>query len=512
MPGASFPPSRNPLSSPPPESIYPDSFREESPEDPFDLESDGVGGSTDDEGTRQNTLANTARSQPMPQVATGMPPNPFKKTLASLETGSRVGTGVISPAQDSSFEEVTNTKAQYDVNDFKRLLLTGETNVSTTKASTAPTVSFQSPQHLGDSSSNTDTSSASRQSILEPFSAPFHESPRTSQDISPSDDERQQLVGIPPQIFEKSKPSTPRHRHGKSVNANAPQVVSFEDPGLSFSNSGISAASPASRSIAKSQRTSGDKAKPLPPLPSSPHPGDEKIQPGTDTNIVREEFYFDLKASQASPASQKRNPPAPPVSRRHSQLRPRSFASDSGRSTPLPEESSVDSIPFSQSPPSTNSNPPPPPPPRRAGLVHGASSSSIPTSASILPRSDRYLTDDAFTNPPKARPPLPPARSPSISATKRPTQSSATSGSPSIAPLPPPRRRRGSSQSSQTPSALSGEYRTAATERQRSDSGASSISQLQMTSLEPNTEKKDVLADLSALQREVDELRGKFRG
>ena len=53
-------------------------------------------------------------------------------------------------------------------------------------------------------------------------------------------------------------------------------------------------------------------------------------------------------------------------------------------------------------------------------------------------------------------------------------------------------------------------------ERLRSDSGASSISQLAMTNNESSADQKvgthkDVLADLTALQREVDELRGKIR-
>ena len=47
-------------------------------------------------------------------------------------------------------------------------------------------------------------------------------------------------------------------------------------------------------------------------------------------------------------------------------------------------------------------------------------------------------------------------------------------------------------------------------QRSRGDSGASSISQLQMPPAESIAEKNDVLADLSALQREVDELRGKM--
>ena len=78
-------------------------------------------------------------------------------------------------------------------------------------------------------------------------------------------------------------------------------------------------------------------------------------------------------------------------------------------------------------------------------------------------------------------------------------------------PPPPPPRRRGSSQSSHTLSRLNGDYRISVGQRPRGDSGASSISQLQMTPIESSAEKKDVLADLSALQREVDELRGKMR-
>ena len=48
-------------------------------------------------------------------------------------------------------------------------------------------------------------------------------------------------------------------------------------------------------------------------------------------------------------------------------------------------------------------------------------------------------------------------------------------------------------------------------ERSRGNSGASSISAAVMTHSEPVVEDKDVLADLTALQREVDELRGKLK-
>lgn len=432
-----------------------------------------------------------------------MPANPFKKTLASLATDSRPGLPSRASHGRSMEAEVKNTRPHYDVDDFKRLLLTGEKSVSGANAAIPPPVSFQSPAHVGDSSSNTDTSSISRQSIFEPVSGPLQESPRTSHESVLSDDERQRLAEGIPAASERVKPSTPRHRHGRLVKPNAPQTVSFEDPTLSFSDSAMSAMAPVNPSMLGN---SGDVDKPLPLLPP-PLNTQPFVQSPIETkdNDMRGS-YFESEDAPSGNNAQKRSPPVPPLSRRHSQLRAKPFATSTERSTTITEEDPIGSMGLSYSPPTASLKAPPPPPPRRAGLVRGNSSSSMSTGASFTPMSDQSNATDVSTRAAKSRPPVPPNRSPSVSSVKRPNQTQSIPGSPSMAPPPPP-RRRGSSQSSYTPSRLIGHY----TERLRSDSGASSISHLAMSPVGPSgAENKDVMADLSDLQREVDELRGKF--
>lgn len=438
-----------------------------------------------------------------------MPVNPFKKTLASLGTESRSDPTSLGSEGHSAEAESRSTRPHYDVDDFKKLLLTGEKSVSGANVAVPPPVSFQSPAHVGDSSSNTDASSISRQSIFESVSGPLQESPRTSHESIPSDDERQRLVGSMTTNSERIKPSTPRHRHGKLVKPNAPQTVSFEDPTLSFSDSTMSAMSPVDRSM---PGTPGDVDKPLPPLPPPPSTRPLTQSPIESTDNDMRDSYFGSEDAPVSTTAQKRSPPAPPLSRRHSQLRAKPFTSSPERSTPITEEAWTVPVLLSRSPPTASSKAPPPPPPRRAGLVRENSSSSVSTSTSLPPMSDQSNAADVSTRSAKARPPVPHNRNPSASSVKRPNQTQYIPGSPSMAPPPPPPppppRRRGSSQSSYTPSRLSGHY----SERLRSDSGASSISHLAMTPLgSSGAEKKDVMADLSALQRDVDELRGKLK-
>ena len=468
-------------------------------DNPFNAEPDGAGGNTDDEGTQQNTLTNSGFGSTDGR-ASAMRANPFKKTLASLGIESRPGPPS-SSSQDRPMEaEVKNTRPHYDVDDFKRLLLTGETSVSGANAGTSDPVSF-SLVHVGDSSSNTDASSVSRQSIFEPVSGPLQESPRTSHENLPSDDEQQPLAEYSTIASEKVKPSTPKHRHGKFVQPNAPQTVSFEDPTLSYSDSAMSAMAPADRSMPGTS----DVEKPLPPLPLPLDMQTSTLRPLESTNHDLQGSIVETERAQFTNPTMKRSPPAPPVSRRHSQLRANPFTSSTERSRPITEEGAIGLTELSQSPPSVSSRAPAPPPPRRAGLVRGNSSSSMSMGTSFIPISGQASTTDVDTRSTKSRPPS--TRSPSVSSAKRSNQTQSIPGSPVVAPPPPP-RRRGSSQSSYAPSRLSGHD----TERLRSDSSASSISHLAMAPLGPSSaENKDVMADLSALQREVDELRGKFK-
>ena len=490
-----FPPSS------PSDLLSSQSMEDDSLEDPFDAETDGAGGNTDDEGTQQNTLINSGFGSADGR-ASAIRANPFKKTLASVGIESRPGPPS-SSSQDRPMEaEVKNTRPHYDVDDFKRLLLTGETSVSGANAGTSYPVS-SSPVHIGDSSSNTDASSVSRQSIFEPVSGPLQESPRTSHENLPSDDEQQPVAEHSLIASEKVKPSTPKHRHGTFIQTNAPQTVSFEDPTLSYSDSALSAMAPVDRF----RPGTSDVEKPLPPLPLPLDIQTSTLRPLESTNHDFQGLMFETERAQSTNPTLKRSPPAPPVSRRHSQLRAKPFISSTERSTPITEEGPNGLTEFSQSPPSVSSRAPNPPPPRRAGLVRGNSSSSMSMGTSFTPVSGQANSTDVDTPSIKSRPPS--TRSPSVSSAKISNQTQSIPGSPVVVPPPPPPpRRRGSSQSSYTPSRLSGHY----TERLRSDSSASSISHLAMAPLGPSgAENKDVMADLSALQREVDELRGKFK-
>ena len=433
-----------------------------------------------------------------------MPANPFKKTLANLGTENRPSP--MNQGSEGRSMEVGSkaTRPHYDVEDFKKLLLTGEKSGSEVNAAVPPPVSFQSVTY--DSSSNTDASSISRHSIFEPVSGPVQESPRTSHESVLSDDERQRLVGGISIASERNKPVTPRHRHGKLVKTNAPQTEYFEDPTISFSDSAMTSIEPVNESMPE---ISSKVDKPLPPLPSLPN---TQPPPQDPIKSMDNEIRGLHSASEEPPSSdtaQKRSPPPPPLSRRHSQLRAKYLAGNPERSTPITEEVAAESESISQTDPTAGSKAPPPPPPRRAGLVRGHSSTSISTGASSTPISDQSSTHDVSTRSAKSRPPVPVNGSPSVSSAKRPNQAESIPVSAPIAPPPPPPpRRRGSSQSSYTPSQLSGHH----AERIRSDSGASSISHLAMTPVSPGGEgKKDVMADLSALQREVDELREKFK-
>lgn len=511
MPEGFFTPSRAIVSPPPASVVSSESSDDEAAEDPFSAGSDGTTGSTEDESTRQNTLSNSAQPREASQPPSGMPLNPFKKTLASLTPTGEQSPQSHNSERRSQGAEPTIDRPLYDVDDFKRLLLTGEKN-SAPNAARPPPVSFQSHHSAADSSSNTDASSISRQSLFEPSSGPLQESPGTSQEGSPTDDERQQLVGGQLPSSQRIKPSTPRPRHGKLVKVNGPQTVSFEDPSLSFSSSGMDATLPVSRSMPTSPGTPVYTEKPLPPLPSDTalNSGPPAEASNAAIFVPKQETNSDSAIMPQRHITQNRDPPAPPLSRRHSQLKAKPIPG-SERSPLISEEDSAGSA---RSPPSTAWKPPPPPPPRRAGApVRVNSSSSISTNAYVPPTQSQSSPNEISPTPLKSRPPVPPNSSPSISSVKR-QSTQPSSGSPAIAPPPPP-RRRGSSQSSNfTPSRLSGDYRTAVTERLRSDSGASSISHLQMTP--PTTtpgsgESKDVMADITALQREVDELRGKFR-
>lgn len=481
-----------------------------SSENPFGAGSEGPGSSTEDEDTRPNAQGNVRESLNTLQKHSDMPANPFKRTLADSREQDLVDSTQFVSEQKSAGGNNPPARPQYDVDEFKRLLLSGDKVAPNPHSTSAPSVSFGHTQN-GDSSSNTDASSVSRQSIFEP-PVPVHpESPRTSHESS--DDDRQHLVVASEPKRPTAKPSAPKPRHGKPMQISGPQTITFEDPTLSSSNLDGPRPPSKERFPPVSPQSPIDKYKALRALPSPP----ATTELDSAQHKARTEPSAEQKESQMSSYPPKKPAPAPPPSRR---TRPMSISSiNSGRSIPLSEEPSTEAVQMSANPPSRPSNAPAPPPPRRSNTFRGDSSSSTPTFASLTGSSDQSIPREQSPTPlQRARVPVTSNQSPSMLASKGPRRTSPASGSPSMAPPPPPPpRRRGSSQSSYTyvPSRLSGNHSMPNTERGRSDSGASSISQLPLTNIEmtsePKSEQDDVIADLATLQREVDELRGKIR-
>jgi len=109
------------------------------------------------------------------------------------------------------------TRPQYSVEEFKNLLLTGRTSTVETPATGASSALLHTVQAPGDTSSNTDSSSISRQSIFEPPPEARQDTPRTSQELYPSDDERQQSAHDLRSANPEKKPATLQSQYGKPM-------------------------------------------------------------------------------------------------------------------------------------------------------------------------------------------------------------------------------------------------------------------------------------------------------
>ncbi|KAL9007554.1 MAG: hypothetical protein Q9173_007205, partial [Seirophora scorigena] len=100
--------------------------QELSPVDPFSAPSDEGTSHDDDDDLRRNTIANAATSTPPLLPSLSMPVKTARKALA-LDLGANASTASEPPAQTGlSFSASTAKRPHYDVDDFKRLLLTGE--------------------------------------------------------------------------------------------------------------------------------------------------------------------------------------------------------------------------------------------------------------------------------------------------------------------------------------------------------------------------------------------------
>lgn len=373
-----------------------------------------------------------------------------------------------------------------DVDAFKRLLLTGESGKGTSGGSTMPPVSATQSIAQGDSSSSTtDSASVSRQSIFEPNTSTSLETPRTSHELEVDDasiERRRLSSSITPPV--RQRPSVPPTRHGKKLM----ETSSSTPAAIIGAGVGDTSSTPASHSPRTSPTT--DLNRPLPPPP----PSVDVSSPTSQSQSPELGISFAVRTKR---------PPTPPLSRRQSQMKgtkPQLARSNSEKAV-TEERTSPSSPTNSQKFPSMMKAPPPPPQRR----LNRASTYGMPSSENQFPTSEAYprpsgsfLADlNTGTDTVVQQVSELPSRTPSTASRSASSTSTAAPGAPP--PLPPPRRMRGLSKSStdsQRPQ--SSDLRRLSTESSRNVSGASNAN--------------DILADLAALQREVDALRNSQGG
>jgi hypothetical protein len=411
-----------------------------------------------------------------PSILNKAPANPFSKTLETMEHSVRDGPVIVPPNVSSP------GRASMDVEAFKRLLMTGSAGLGTSTSSSAAQAHI-AHHALGDGGSSTDTSSLSRQSIFEAIQEPHPESPRTSHEISePEDDRSAATAEFLSSTAGRKKPPPPSSRHGKLIKVelkddSIPKPLQSPPTPGSFTSQ---------QYFTSSHRSQTDLNKPLPPAPRASHEADR-------------ESIFDKEAAGKTPeppspssSIRRKTAPPPPLTRRHSQLVSESKLTRSnttGRLSPKVEED----ISIRR-----KENNRPPPTRRPTSIIRGFSHNSPLTSPSTV-----------------SLPPPPPARGSSRSISGRPPSvhsmdisSNNNKRGSMFPPPPPPHRHARTSMEAQPADASrrpSGEQSRRSIESARR--GSAALSMLEAERAGGISGGHDILADLSALQREIDALR-----
>jgi hypothetical protein len=379
----------------------------------------------------------------------GVPANPFSRTLASMEPQEKDSGEGRTPAGRPA---LGTNRASLDVESFKNLLLTGKPGPrplgQPMQTTTQPNVSG-GPQF--ESSSSTDTSSISRQSLIEPSHQTRAESPRTSFEIAESDEEETMGAASEVKKGKRKPPPAPKPRHGKPVSQRQPQTVSFES---------FSASQPPLPPVARSRKNS-DVIKPLPPTPVV-LPPPQQTSGQEDTSQQRPmpvQPSSESLATAEAPRPLKKTPPPVPLARRQSQLRSSTVGnrSRSNSSLTMSSQHSVENYlsspaPSNKDPQSIAKSPPPPPRSRHGARLSDINTSDANSSSTELPQrsgSIRTTTPgyDSRRSTLDSESPSPAAdlRRTSSIASNRPSQrvvSNESTGSATMPPPPPPPRRR----------------------------------------------------------------------
>ncbi|KAH7393911.1 hypothetical protein DE146DRAFT_633850 [Phaeosphaeria sp. MPI-PUGE-AT-0046c] len=498
-------------------------------------------------------MADSARGYQTPQSymsPSGVPANPFSRTLASMEPQQKESGNDRTPAERPA---LGNNRASLDVESFKNMLLTGKRPPGPPAQGATQSSIPSGPQF--ESSSSTDTSSISRQSLFESSYQVHPESPRTSIEVAESDEDEDMGLVSEVKKGKKKPPPAPKHRHGKLVTPRKPQTVSFD---------GFSASEPIPPPTTRS-RDNSEVNKPLPPTPVvSPPVLHISTQDTSQQQVAAvQQTSSDTLLASDIPRPQKRTPPPVPLARRQSQLRT-STAGNRSRSNSSLTMSSQQSVepslpspaPSNKDPLSTAKSPPPPPRSRHGAKLADISTSSANSSSTELPqRSTSVRTAASVQGPTSSRrstldsEPASPSgdlrRTSSISS-NRPSHRTVSNDSTSNSmppPPPPPRRRNRSSLDQQRPhipstTSPTESRRTSAEHRRTSVASESSLrreyapidekgaSEYALYSPNEEAEKKlvgdaaltqtesgssNILDDMDKFQREIEELRSRYK-
>ncbi|CAM1509119.1 Fc.00g028580.m01.CDS01 [Cosmosporella sp. VM-42] len=483
-----------------------------------------------------------------PQNSSRAPANPFSKTLKDIEGAEGEHELEAQRRSEGAALKAGNmSRRSLDVNSFKRLLMTGNSG-----SSTSPTPPRAQQLRLGHQRSATESFSSSQASTFggvkdaESSGSELHEASLISHEASetPSelDDGSVSDSSMSVQMSRgKKPPPPPSSRHGKSIR-------------LELKDDGNILDGPRSKSPS-------DMNKPLPPAPLRQSFEDDGESP-FDRESAGKIPEVDAPAATQTPG--KKAVPAPPPRRGHSRAESKAFTTSISNMSQTVLKSHDDEPPSRSSMDSTRSRdrkvydthaPAPPPPPRRSyvgsrqsshilspvpdtfGIEQSPSPSilhSEPERSSVLPPSYHTTSLDPSTirdphagNLKPFAPPPPPARNPSV---RRPASvrsiestsrrvSAETKPHNSVAPPPPPRRQRGDSRGSLNEQQQQQQRRTS-----HDNNAAKSSPTLEEVSpptpevtadgpVSPQSAGTgvDILADLTALQREVDALRGKLK-
>ncbi|KAH7029201.1 uncharacterized protein B0I36DRAFT_363776 [Microdochium trichocladiopsis] len=489
--------------------------------------------------------------------SSGPPANPFARTLQDMEPTAH--------GDDGTSAAAGPTKGAMDVHSFKRLLLTGQSNSPPAPRGADAAVNSQSITGTGglhDAASSTDASSVSRQSLFDQML----DTPRTSHDISEPETIERTAASIPTSRFAVSsrsgsarpKPPPPSSRHGK--------LIKVELGAESRSPDAQESSRPDDQQPSQPQAADSDVNKPLPPPPARSSEDEARESPfdreaaGKTPEAFNEDHKVPISPaasitrsrseSQGSTQSKRAAvPPQAPPPRRHARSESKVVPSQSKNNDEDPPRSSLDST-RSRSESiragigSGSAFAPAPPPPRRPN--HGRSNSTysnVSQPSAISPQGifaesqkfgspspeDRANLDGTGSplqaemsresTPRIAAPPPPPARNSSV---RRPLSSQRVSEASNVSaggrrpagnrdsfiapPPPPPPRQRGSSRGS-----MESHTRPALKDLNSQSGGEAPVSTTLAAANSLPTgvvenQGADILADLDALQREVDAL------